>query len=167
MKLHVEHLISGVSLNQYIALHFDEEFNVALCKATNLQRGDVSFDERDGIIRRTVHVTPERAVPAPIRALIGSNATSYTEHVEFNKRTATGTWRVEPGFMADKIISKGTLTFREVPGGVMRIVDGDVDVKIFALGGTIASYIVEDATQSYALAADFTNRWIRDHAAVA
>jgi hypothetical protein len=72
-----------------------------------------------------------------------------------------GTWKTISGIMPDKISSSGTFSFRQDGNGVVRRVDGSVNVGInFMINGIIEKGIIADVEKSYAQAAEFTQRWI-------
>jgi hypothetical protein len=160
MKFKAEHVIPGIELPAYEKLYFDEPFNVALCAATGLGRTLVSLETKDGVLRRAVKVSPARELPGPVAKIIGSGSFEYTEFLEYRLGSNAGTWRTETALLKDKIQSSGTFSFAAAPGGVRRVVEGEVKVKIFGLGGVIETFVVADVERSYGKAAEFTRGWI-------
>ena len=160
MKFRVEHIIKNITLAGYEKLYFDEPFNIALCEAVKLRRGKASLEIHDGRLKRAVVVGPERELPGPIAKIVGADHVEYTEHVDYRMGSHHGTWHTVPSFMANKVESSGTFSFRDVPTGVMRIVEGEVNVKIFGLGSVIEKFIISDVEKSYGQAAAFTQDWI-------
>ncbi len=163
MKFRVEHLMKDISLANYEKLYFDEEFNTALCKAVKLSRTLDKRDLKDGFLKRSVRVGPEREIPAPVAKILGASRIEYTEHLEYKMGSNKGTWKTVSSIMTDKVESSGTFEFKEHKGGVQRIVEGDIRVKIFGVGGIVEKFIVADVEKSYADAAQFTQKWISDH----
>ena len=53
MKFHADHEFTGITLAEYERLHFDEEFNIALCKAVKLARTPEEVVEEDLDVLRT------------------------------------------------------------------------------------------------------------------
>jgi hypothetical protein len=167
MRFKVEHVFGGIELPAYEKLYFDEPFNVALCQATGLGRTLVKLETRDGLLTRAVLVHPERELPGPVARIIGSGSFEYTEHLEYRLGSFAGTWRTEPAMLKDKIVSQGAFSFAAAPGGIRRVVEGEVKVKIFGLGGVIEAFVVADVEKSYARAAEFTRGWIEQGKAAA
>jgi hypothetical protein len=62
--------------------------------------------------------------------------------------------------MTDKVDSTGTFRFEPSADGVKRVIEGEIKVKVFGVGGVIERFIVADVEKSYEQAADFTRRWI-------
>ncbi len=163
MRFKVEHTFRGIDLPAYEKLYFDEPFNVELCRATRLERTLVKLETKGKKIERVVRVAPEREVPAPVAKVLGASKLEYEEHLTYELGTYVVRWHTEPAILRDRILSSGTFTFQARPGGVARIVDGTVEVKIFGVGGIVERFVVADVEKSYQRAADFTQRWIDQH----
>jgi hypothetical protein len=161
MRFKAEHTFRGIDLPTYEKLYFDESFNVELCKATKLDRTLVKRETVGSRLVRAVKVSPEgREIPGPVAAVLGSAKFEYTEHLDYELGKYAGKWRTEPFVLKDKILSSGTVAFAAVPGGVRRVVEGDIQVKIFGVGGVIERFVVSDVERSYGKAAEFTQAWI-------
>lgn len=161
MKFKAEHTFRGIDLPTYEKLYFDEAFNVELCKATGLERTLVKRDVVGSKLVRAVKVSPQgRDIPAPVAAVLGGSKFEYTEHMDYDLGEYLGRWRTEPFVLKDKILSSGTVSFSAVQGGVRRVVEGDVQVKVFGVGGIIERFVVADVDKSYSKAAEFTQAWI-------
>ena len=158
MKFRAEHEFTGISLDEYEQLYFDEGFNESLCKAVNLDRTLVSRAIEDRTIERAVKVGPDREVPKPVAKVIGANKIEYTEHLKYTFGAHQGSWYTISSIMSDKVDTRGTFGFEELPDGVLRWVDGEIKVKIFGVGGLVEKFIVADIERSYQQAADFTQR---------
>ncbi len=161
MKFRIEHEFQGISLPDYEKLYFDEPFNVALCEEVNLDRELLSFEHRGERLEREVKVSPRgRQIPKPIAKFLGGARIEYVEKLAYAFGSGQGTWQSISSLMTEKIDSRGTFAFQEIPGGVKRIVEGEIRVKVFGIGGTIESYIVDDVKKSYEDAAAFTRKWL-------
>ena len=160
MKFSADHTFRGIELEAYESLHFDEEFQDALCVSVKLSRACEKLEENDGHISRAVRVGPDREIPPAAQRVLGGRKLDYTEHLEYQRGSWKGTWRTEPSLMPDKVHCKGTIEFLEVPGGVRRLVHGEIKVKLFGVGGMVEKLIVSDVVKSYDKAASFTQRWI-------
>lgn len=160
MKFQVEHRFSGLTLAEYEKLYFDEAFNQALCDTVGLQRVLVSLDDDGKRIRRSVRVAPDREVPAPVAKVIGAVKLEYTETVEYVWGSGRGTWTTTPQVLPDKVKSSGDFRFTASGSDVLRAVSGEIEVKIFGLGGLVEKFIVADVEKSYDKAAEFTRNWL-------
>ena len=161
MRFKADHTFRGIDLPAYEKLYFDEPFNIELCKATRLDRSLVKLETAGAKLTRAVKVSPEgRDIPGPVAAVLGGSKFEYTEYMDYELGKYQGRWRTEPFVLRDKILSSGTVAFSAVPGGVRRLVEGDIQVKIFGVGGLIERFVVGDVEKSYAKAAEFTQKWI-------
>ena len=151
----------ALPLAEYEKLHFDEDFNTALCKATGLQRTLIERTVDAGKLRRAVKVSPDRQIPGPVAKVLGGARIEYTEHVDYTFGSGRGTWRTISSLLTDKVKSQGTLQFTERGGQTERVIEGDVVVKIMLVGGTVEKFVVDDVRASYDRAAEFTRNWIR------
>ena len=162
MHFSVRHTFRGISREEYEQLYFDESFNEALCSAVKLARDVQSIDRSDAHIARVVKVGPDRQVPKPVAKILKADRIQYAEHLDYKFGSFKGTWRTIPDILANKVVSEGTFAFQEANGGVLRVVDGEIKVKILGVGGVVEKFIVGDVEKSYEDAARFTQRWIDD-----
>lgn len=160
MKFKCDHRFGPISLADYENLYFDEDFNIALCKQVGLHRELVSREVKDGRIRRVVKVAPDREVPGPVAKVIGSTRLEYTETVDYVLGSGRGTWSTLSSVMTDKVDSRGSFSFTASGDGVVRSIEGDINVKITFIGGVVEKFIVDDVVKSYEKAAEFTRSWL-------
>ena len=161
MKFAIEHPFTGVDLPAYEALYFDEPFNEALCAKLGLQRTVNKLTRTGARLQRVCRIVPQREIPAPEAKLMGDGHLVYTETLDYSWGSMGGTWKTVTDLLPDKVLCAGNFAFvGQAGGGVMRRIDGEVKVKIFAVGGMIERFIVADVERSYAAAATFTQAWI-------
>ncbi len=164
MKFRVEHTFTGISLDDYEKLHFDEEFNIALCKAVKLSRDVVKIDNTDERFERRVKVGPDREIPKPLKKILKADRIEYEEHLNYKWGSFEGTWETIPSVLKNKVETKGRMGFKAVGNGVQRWSEGEIKVKIMGVGGVAEKFIVSDVEKSYDDAAAFTQKWITEHA---
>jgi len=166
MKLHVKHTFSGITLEQYGELYFDESFNEYLCRGVNLLR-NVKEKNLDGTrLTRITTVSPDRVIPAPLAKVIKMDRLEYDEELHYDTAAYKGTWKINvPGPIGSKFSAGGEFVFREVAGGVERELWGDVSVKVPLVGSKIEKLIMADVEKSYETAAAQTSEYIRDNSA--
>lgn len=160
MKFRCEHRFSGITLADYEQLYFDEAFNIALCNQVGLQRGLISRDVSNGKIHRVVKVAPDREIPAPAAKILGSAKIEYTETVDYVFGSGKGQWSTVSSVLTDKVDSRGTVQLSESYGQVVRVIEGDVTVKMMIVGSTVEKFIISDVEKSYDKAAEFTRQWL-------
>jgi len=161
MKFHIEHTFRGISLADYEKLSFSETFNQALCKSVQLGREVRSLEDKNGHFSRVLQVAPkDREIPGPVAKILGASRIEYTEYMDYDWGSYKAHWRTVSSVMTDKVSTSGSMGFDQRPGGVLRWVDGEIKVKLLAVGGVIERFIVSDIERSYEKAAAFTQSWI-------
>ncbi len=160
MKFRCEHRFSGISLADYEQLYFNEEFNLALCQQVGLQRTLLSRDVTDGKIHRVVKVAPDRQIPPAAAKVLGSAKIEYTETVDYVFGSGRGTWSTVSSLMTDKVDSRGTVQLSGDANSALRVIAGDVTVKMTFVGGIVEKFIIDDVNKSYDKAAEFTKNWL-------
>jgi hypothetical protein len=160
MKFQIEHTFEGITVPEYEALYLDEPFGVAMCESVKLGRDLLRSDRTEGRVIRHVRVTPDRDIPGPLQKILGGATFAYVEELDFELGKARGKWRSIPSLMPDKVDSSGTIEMLAVPGGVKRVVKGEIKVGVFGIGGIVEKFVVGEVERSYEDAAVFTSKWI-------
>ena len=160
MKFRVEHTFKDIGLTEYEQLYFDEPFGIALCKAVKLIRTLEKRELKGDKLVRVVRVGPDREIPPTVAKILGASRIEYTEHIDYKMGSFHGTWKTISSIFTDKVDAHGTFGFAEDDDGVSRVVEGEVNVKVFGVGGVIERFVVADVERSYKDAAQFTQKWI-------
>lgn len=164
MKVTISHEFNTDCDTFWDKIFFDPEYNRALYR-DGLQFPEYELleerDVGDHVVRR-VRVVPKQDAPAAVQKLVGGRF-SYIEEGRFDKKTKHYTFRVVPSAMPDKIRTEGELRCEAVgPKKMRRVIDMNIEVKIFGVGGIVESFVSKSTQDSYAQAATFTNKWIAD-----
>lgn len=160
VKLLVEHVFSGVTCARYEELFFDEEFNRALGEELQLGRELVKLERTPGRIVRHVRCEPKREAGSPADQAFGKSRAGFFEELEYDTRTRRATWKTIPNVFTKHVSTTGTLELVDVPGGVKRVMRGDVKVSFYGFGKIIEKMIVAEIEKSQAANAVFTTRWL-------
>ena len=86
----------------------------------------------------------------------------YQEILTYQRGKYIGGKTVPP-FLSDKFLASGQFRFEAIDGGVRRIMEGDITVKIFGVGGLAEKVIVSEVESSYDRAAAFTVEYLKSH----
>jgi hypothetical protein len=105
-----------------------------------------------------VKVSPREELPAIAQKALGTARLTYIQETTEDSATLTGTWKVTPVVMANKVTCAGTLQVAPAPGGCERIIEGEIKVAIPLVGGAIERHVSELVAQSYDRAADVVRR---------
>ena len=164
MKLRVKHTFSGITLEQYGELYFEESFNEYLCRGVNLTRNVKEKNLNGTALTRVTTVSPDREIPAPIAKVIKMDRLQYDEELQYDTAAFKGSWKIMvPGPIGSKFSARGEFIFREVAGGVERELWGDITVKVFGVGSMIEKLILADVEKSYETAAAQTSQYISEN----
>lgn len=145
-------------------LVFDRSFDEKLHREGLLEQSYAIGDlrETDAEIVRKTTSQPKRDLPGPLAKLFGGPV-SYTEESRLDRVSQVFKARWIPSSRADKIRQEGTMRVEAIGDGkVRRIVDMEVEAKIFGVGGLYESSTEKSLREEWDLSASFINRWIAD-----
>lgn len=116
----------------------------------------------DTVVRK-VRAEPNAGnMPGPIKKAIGDSF-GYVEEGTFDRTARSYTFQTIPAAFPDKVKIRGTMRCEIAgPKRIVRISEIQVDVHIFMIGGMVEERIVDDIKRSYAKAAEFTGRWVKE-----
>lgn len=163
MKLRAVHDFIGLTLESYETLYFSEDFNKGLCESVALERTLNKLEDDGKLIERVVTVCPDRTIPAPLAKVLKTDKIEYQEILTYHRGKFIGQWKTVPPFMSEKFLASGEFRFEAIDGGVRRIMEGDITVKIFGVGGLAEKVIVSEVEASYDRAAEFTREYLKSH----
>jgi hypothetical protein len=163
-KFRVEHVFDVDVDTFWNEVFFDSDYNERLFKEelgfeyklVELEKND------DGSYDRKVRTEPKTEAPAAVKKLVGDKF-SYLEVGHFDPKTRRWTYTVTPSALPSKIHISGV--FWAEPKGdaqLVRIVETNLEVKIFGVGKLVEAFVEKETTDSYAKAERFTNRWLRE-----
>lgn len=163
--LEVEHVYNCSEATYWDRIFLDAEYNERLFK-TELKFPswrELSREERGGLIHRVIEVVPYVGeLPGPIKAVVGEGI-GYEERGVYDRAAKNYKVTVVPNKLADKLnVKVEQWTVPDGEGRCRRKMRGDVNVKIFGVGGAIEKRMLSDLERSYQKTADFTNRFIAE-----
>lgn len=163
----IEHTIQA-SQETFWKVFFSDDYNQALF-LKELQFDEwkiVSLDDKPDRLERVVDVIPKLPdLPGPLKKLAEDGA-GYRERNVFDKKANRMSVSIEPSSLAGKLTIAGTI--RTEPLGdnqCKRIVELQVNAKVFGIGGLIEGKVISEVKASYDKAAAFTNRWVKEKGA--
>ena len=160
MNVLIDDQFAGITAAEYESLYFDEDFNRAVGRALRMGRLLLHFERTDSRIQRKVQYEPERDPDSPAGQAFGKSRASFIEELDYDRATRRGAWRTIPNLFPDRVSNAGTIEFIDAPGGVQRIVRGEVKVSLFGFGRMIERMIVTEIKKSYENTTRFTNEWL-------
>lgn len=132
----------------------------------------LASEERDGVLRRRVRYTPraEGKIPAFARGRVSAEMLVFVEESAFFRAEHRIDYRVEPNLpprWREHFASHGRFLLTAVPGGVMRRIEGEVQVRVPVVGRLVERILVDDLRQSFAADAAVLRRWLAEPAPAA
>lgn len=160
MKFRTEATFRGINLKDFEALYFNEDFNQAMCERVNLSRTVVKLERDDEKLHRILRIGPDRELPGPVKKVLRTERLEYEERLQYRWGSYEAQWETIPSVMASKVDARGRILFQEAKDGVLRVSEGEINVKLLGVGGMIEKLVVADVEKSFKDAADFTQKWI-------
>ena len=161
MDFRVEHHFDAISLDDFAMLHFDEEFNRAMCADVGFARTLVEKVVVDGKLSTEATIMPDKAIPKPVAKILGVERMTHRELIEYDQATRRGTWKIEPGMFAETFIIGGGFELAALSDtSVARIYWGDFQVNLKGVGGWLEKLIVSEVERSYDAAIGFIQTYI-------
>lgn len=159
MRFSKEHRIE-ISASRLIELTFDPAF----MKRLNIEAMKVQqYDPLDRNVAGAVwtmknRITPQDNMPGFIKKLVGGGF-NYEESVTHTKGSESVAAVMVPSVMRDKL--RMAYTMRVIPAGenaCRRIMDWEVEVKIFGIGGQIEKFAASEIERSLESSASFLSK---------
>jgi hypothetical protein len=164
-EFRVEHAFNCSEQTFWSKIFFDQEYNRRLFLERLKFAGwkETKHEERDGKVVRVVEAIPPIGdLPSALKAVVGEGA-GYEERGTLDLATNRYTAEVTPNRLAEKISVRIELsTVADGPDRCKRIAKGNVNVKIFGVGGLLEKKMISDLEKSYTKSAEFTNEYIKE-----
>lgn len=166
MKLFIDQLFTNTDVERFADTYFSEEFNNAVARHIGLKERRLVEEEPAGAnkVRRRVRMVPAVELPKPVKKLIGDHEISYDEVSVYDAEKHEVDYHIESGAQ-DRVQVRGVIRFVPHKEGVRRVIDGEVEVKVFGLGGLIERLIESEVQKGYEKIGAFMQRWLDEHAA--
>jgi len=150
MKLKVDQHFPGVALERFVEVYFSDSFNESAGKLSGLKsRALVETRERaDGCVERRVRMVPAVSLPGPIQKLVGDKEISYDEVSVYDPKRQQVDFHIESA-AGDRARFAGCVRFVVENGGVRRVIEADITVNVFAVGGLVERFIESETAKGY------------------
>lgn len=145
-------------------MFFDAEYNRRLFLEGLKYKMFEQVELKDGpdSIFRKIKGCPTSDIPKTVQKVIGADL-SYTEELTWDKKTRRARFKNFPATMASKLKIEGSIWAEPSgTGRVRRMVDMELEAKIFGVGGLIETFASKAFRDNFELAANWTNRWLAE-----
>lgn len=165
MKFRIEHVYDTTPERFWREVFFDADYNRDIyLKALGFRSFEVleqSGDLEHGLTRRVL-VVPELPLPKALEKLF--KAKPYEEVGRFDPQSQRWKTHMKLPALGDKIdIRSEMYVLPEGADRARRVVESDVEARVFGLGKVIEGFVERSMRDSYGRAAEFTNRWLKAH----
>ena len=159
MKLAVRHTFP-CTLDVFWQMFWDDDYDRMMQEATGNDR-ELLKDEQKGDERHwRMRFTPRQELPKMVAKATGAKKLIYEQTSRLDADRVLH-WEVIPAIVPDKVTARGTMRAVPVQGGVDRIVDGEISVRIPLVGGRIEKAIHQSVLDGYENAYQVSLTWLR------
>lgn len=160
MKFDLVYRLRRTTPSRCAELFFDARFT----QATKAVAGAKSLEEMDrreegARVHRRMRVVPDRAIPAPLRALLRDEV-AFIEDSVFDRDSLTVDWRSTPSLWSDRFDLSGKTTYYATGDDVERRIVGEVRVRAAGVGGMLERLLVGDMKETHGRITLLAQRWI-------
>lgn len=163
MKFRIDQPFTGVPLDRFVEIYFSEAFNEAVAPVSGMKERRLVHEERraDGTLFRRVRLVPAVPIPKVLESVIAGRQVAYDEVCIYDPRAHEARYHIEHK-AGDRLRVQGIIRFQEREGAVHRVVDGEVEVRIFGLGTVVERFVESEVRKGYDKIAAFLQRYIDD-----
>jgi hypothetical protein len=138
-----------------------DEFADASYAHSGTVRETLSSEEREDKTFSQLKITVQNKLPPIAAKVVGSTQLIWIQDQIINNQEFMMHWRIRiPN--AEKISASGTFTLIPQGDHCLRIVEGDVQVKIPLIGNKVEQHVCRQLERSYLKTAIFTQEWLEN-----
>jgi hypothetical protein len=139
-------------------VHPSDAFNDFLYKEKlGFEYEVIRLDPKTG--ERDARIVPKVDAPAAVKKIFGDG--SFVERGRFDAVKKVYSFDIIPSTLADRIRLGGAMRMEpRGTDGCTRVVDFEVDARVFGLGGVIEAFVQRTVRASYDQSCGFTNEFI-------
>lgn len=102
----------------------------------------------DGTVEQVITYRFEGHLPGPVKSALGGEAVSWDEHATFDPAAHTWTFEVRPHVFAHGFHCEGVQRYMEENDRTVRVIEGELNVRVPIVGGRVEAAIVDGLTES-------------------
>lgn len=161
MKFRMEHVLPTNPHRAWEVI-MSEEFARQSYAHSGTNREVLSEEERDGLTFMKLRIVVEKPLPPMAAKVLGSTQLSWIQEQVIDDAKRVMNWRITiPS--AKKVQSAGVFRILHQGDEALRIVEGEVNVKIPIVGKKAEQHICRQLEESYEKSAKFTQNWLRQN----
>ena len=161
MKLKLEHAFNCTP-EEYWELLSDDSVDREITVAADGSYECLSEATTNGTYRKHSRIVMNRELPAAMLKVLKTDKIGYELIITRPTNSVTGRWDIVPLVLADRFQGGGTTEFRATPTGCVRLINGELNVKVPLIGKMMEERLVNDVSASYDRGADIIRRRIKE-----
>lgn len=164
MKLKLEHRFACSPETYWEIATLDEVEAEAAAK----NRGEVETlsDTTDGDIRvRRQRFTMNRDLPSTMTRVLKTDRIQYELETRIDTTRHRADWVITPLVLPDRVHGSGVAVVTATSDGCLRVIDGDLTVKVPLVGRVFEERLISEVSKSYHVTAEIIRRKIAERGA--
>src|SRR5581483_1116557 len=160
MRFSVEQVLPG-PVERVEAALLDPAFLTLMASLPKLGSPKLlALTENGTTVRRRVRYRFAGDLSPAVTAVVDPAKLTWVEDATVDRVSHRTTFRILPDHYGNRLKCSGTFRLEEVPGGVRRVLDGDLRVSFPLVGGKVERAIVSGLREHAALEADALRDWM-------
>jgi hypothetical protein len=158
MRARIENVFHVTPATFWEVLFFDEEYNNRLYAELGFDAVEVKGIERlpDGRVRRSIRCEPPVRAPDLLKKRI-QNKLAYEEEGTYDPRGPRWDFKTLSNVAPESTKISGAITAEPHTHGMLHVVELDITISVFGLGGMIEKVLEKNIRESYRVTTRFTN----------
>ncbi len=140
----------------------DLDFQASLGDIGALRAREVlSQDEQDGVVVRRVRCVLGVKVTGVAKRFLGNSEPAWVEVSAWHPDEMRWHWHVEPEVAQELLDARGQIALEASGAGTLRVVSGQVRVKVPLYGGTVERWVAQGLERAYDEEAERLEAWLK------
>lgn len=119
----------------------------------------------DGIRIRRQRFTMNRELPAAITKVLKTDRISYELEMHIDTARYRADWTITPLVLPDRVKGSGVAVVTPTSEGCLRVIDGELSVKVPLVGRMMEERLIAEVTDSYSVTAAIIRQKIAERKA--
>lgn len=161
MKLKLEHRFECTPA-EYWSIVADHEVDLEMAKSSDGEYELLSETEANGITTRRQRFIMNRELPAAMLKVLQTDRIGYELETRLDLQHHRSEWTITPMVLPDRVTGSGVVVVTATKDGCLRIIEGDLTVRVPLIGRKMEERLISDVSASYERAAVIIRRRITE-----
>lgn len=119
----------------------------------------------NGVRTRRQRFTMNRDLPAAITKVLKTDRISYELELRIDEKRHRAEWTITPRVLPDRVKGSGVAVVTPTSDGCLRVIDGELTVKVPLVGRMMEERLIAEVTASYNVTAGIIRQKIAERSA--